>query len=91
MVRSAPPENASLPEVMTQPLMAASPATRRRSFFELVDDLRSSSTFIGRPGMSQVTSAMPSPSTSNLKFGEVHDLVSLSPSQRERAAASAAG
>ena len=53
MVRSAPPENASLPEVMTQPLMASSPAT--------VSTICASSpitsgviTFMERPGMSQV-------------------------------------
>ena len=39
MVRSAPPENASLPEVMTQPLIAASAATVSTICDELVDDL----------------------------------------------------
>ena len=67
MVRSAPPENASLPEVMTQPLMASSPAT--------VSTICASSsitsgviTFMERPGMSQVASAMPSASISKRKL-----------------------
>src|SRR5665213_937099 len=67
IVRSAPPQKASLPEVMTTPLMAASPsifATRAES-----SSITSSvSTFIERPGMSQVISAMPSASVSRLKF-----------------------
>ena len=67
MVRSAPPQKASLPEVMTAPLMAASAAT-----FSTMPPSSSitsmSMTFIERPAMSQVTSAMPSASTSNLKF-----------------------
>src|SRR5258708_37981283 len=67
MVRSAPPPNVSLPEVMTAPLTAASEAT-------LVTIASSSAitsmsmTFIDLPGISQVTSAMPSASTSSLKF-----------------------
>ena len=66
-VRSAPAQNVSLPEVMTAPLIAASAAT-----FSTI--LPSSSitdrsmTFIDFPGMSQVMVAMPSPSTSTLKF-----------------------
>ena len=65
--RSAPAENASLPEVMTTPLTAASAEvcfTIASSSVIVV----SSSTFIERPGMSQVTSAMPSASVSILKF-----------------------
>ncbi len=67
MVRSAPPENVSLPDVITAPLMAASPATR--STIACSSSItETSSTFIDRPGMFQVTSAMPSPSVSNVKF-----------------------
>src|SRR6266700_4012311 len=65
--RSAPAENASLPEVTTTPLMAGSAEvcfTIASSSVMVV----SSSTFIERPGMSQVTSAMPSASVSSLKF-----------------------
>ena len=36
MVRSAPPQKASLPEVMTAPLMAASPATFSTSSAEFL-------------------------------------------------------
>ncbi|CKX58288.1 Uncharacterised protein [Mycobacterium tuberculosis] len=67
MVRSAPPENASLPEVMTTPLIAASlvvASTMAASSMLVV----SSSTFIDLPGISHVTSAMPSASVSTLKF-----------------------
>src|SRR3954462_8622166 len=67
MVRSAPPEKASLPEATTQPLMPASAAT--------ASTMRDSSsmtsrvmTFIERPGLSQVAVAMPSPSVSKRKF-----------------------
>src|SRR4051812_16949552 len=67
MVRSAPPEKASLPEATTQPLMPASAAT--------ASTMRDSSsmasrvmTFIERSGMSQVAVAMPSPSVSKRKF-----------------------
>src|SRR5271165_7035803 len=65
--RSAPPENASLPEVTTTPLIAASAEvcfTISSSSVIVV----SSSTFIERPGISHVTSAMPSASVSTLKF-----------------------
>src|SRR5262245_41461906 len=65
--RSAPAQNASLLEVMTTPLTAASAVV----CFTISSSSRievSSSTFIERPGMSQVTSAMPSASVSNLKF-----------------------
>src|SRR3954453_16753260 len=65
--RSAPPENASLPEVTTTPLTAASAEvcfTISASSVMVV----SSSTFIERPGMSHVTSAMPPASVSTLKF-----------------------
>src|SRR5437016_2433453 len=67
MVRSAPPPNVSLPEVTTAPLIAASAAT-----FSTIASISSttdmSMTFIDLPGMSQVISAMPSASTSNLKL-----------------------
>src|SRR6202051_4115018 len=65
--RSAPAENASLPEVTTTPFTAASAEV----CFTISASSRivvSSSTFIERPGMSQVTSAMPSASVSTLKF-----------------------
>src|SRR5450631_212913 len=65
--RSAPAENASLPEVTTTPLTAASAEvcfTIASSSVIVV----SSSTFIERPGISHVTSAMPSASVSTLKF-----------------------
>src|SRR5579871_5174820 len=65
--RSAPAQNASLLEVMTTPLTAASDVVcltiSSSSSIEV-----SSSTFIERPGISQVTSAMPSASVSSLKF-----------------------
>src|SRR5712664_2361739 len=65
--RSAPPENASLPEVTTTPLTALSAEV----CFTISSSSRivaSSSTFIERPGVSHVTSAMPSASVSTLKF-----------------------
>src|SRR5258706_16422720 len=65
--RSAPAENASLREVTTTPLTAASAEvcfTISSSSVIVV----SSSTFIDRPGISHVTSAMPSASVSILKF-----------------------
>ena len=68
IVRSAPPQKASLAEVTTAPLMAASVAT----FSTMAPSSAITSmvmTFIERSAMSQVTSAMPSASTSNLKFG----------------------
>ena len=65
--RSAPPEKLSLPEAMTQPLIAGFAATS--------STIRKSSsptsvvmTFIERPGMSQVASAMPWSSVSKRKF-----------------------
>src|SRR5262245_37234620 len=67
MVRSAPPQNAALPEVMTAPLIAASLVT-------LSTTVPSSSmasivmTFIERSGMSHVINAIPSASTSILKL-----------------------
>src|SRR5882762_9195969 len=67
MVRSAPPPKVSLPDVMTAPLMAASVATLATTASSSVITSMSM-TFIDLPGMSQVTSAMPSPSTSSLKF-----------------------
>ncbi len=61
--RSAPPLNVSLPEVTTAPFTASSPAT-----FSISASSSSmtpaSKTFIERSGMSQVISAIPSPSTS---------------------------
>ena len=85
MVRSAPPEKLSLPEVMTQPLIAASAATA-------LDDAASSSitsgvmTFIERPGMSQVASAMPSASMSKRKVQVERSHDRLLPSLRLRPA-----
>src|SRR5512138_2756238 len=67
MVRSAPPPKVSLPEVMTAPLTAASAATFSTSPSSS-SITEKSITFIDLPGMSQVTSAMPSASTSNLKL-----------------------
>src|SRR5215469_1043988 len=67
IVKSAPPQKASLPAVMTAPLMAASFSTL--STMPVNSAITSMSmTFIERPGMSQVISAMPSPSTSTLKL-----------------------
>lgn len=67
MVRSAPPEKLSLPEVITAPLMAASAATwstiLSSSFIT-----SSVKTFIDLSGIFQVTSAMPSASVSTVKF-----------------------
>src|SRR5260370_8987591 len=65
--RSAPPENASLPEVTTTPLTALSAEV----CFTISSSSRivvSSSTFIERGGMSHVTRAMPSASVSTLRF-----------------------
>src|ERR1700687_885842 len=65
--RSATAENASLPEVTTTPLTAASADV----CFTISSNSKivvSSSTFIERPGMFHVTSAMPSASVSTLKF-----------------------
>ena len=70
MVRSAPPQNASLPDVSTAPLMAASVATRS-AIAASSSVTFSSMTFIERPGMFQVTSAMPSASISKVKFWKV--------------------
>ena len=67
MVRSAPPEKLSLPEVMTQPLIAASRRDRLDDLRQLVHHL-GVMTFIERPGMSQVASAMPSASISKRKL-----------------------
>src|SRR5829696_6305470 len=67
MVRSAPPEKASLPEAITQPLMAASLATA--STIAASSPITSGViTFMERPGMSQVASAMPSESVSKRKL-----------------------
>src|SRR5262245_20725236 len=67
IVRSAPPQKASLPEVTTTPLMAVSAATLSTSApnSSITPVLM---TFMERPAMSQVTSAIPSASTSILKF-----------------------
>jgi hypothetical protein len=66
MVMSAPPEKESfLPEVKTAPLTASSATTW--SMIASSSSITSSvNTFIERSGMSQVTSAMPSPSTSTV-------------------------
>jgi hypothetical protein len=67
MARSAPAQNVSLPEVMTTPLIAASLATS--STMALSSSMTFKSiTFIERPGLSQVTSAMPSESVAILKL-----------------------
>src|SRR4051812_44079607 len=80
MVRSAPPPNVSLPDVITAPLMAASVET-----FSTIPSSSSitdtSMTFIVLPGMSQVISAMPSASTSSLKFA-----IAVSPRETRLAA-----
>src|ERR1700693_1454192 len=73
MVRSAPALKLSLVEPTTAPLMAASFATLS-TIEESSSTTFASITFIERPGISQVTSAMPSASTSNLKL--VKDIVS---------------
>ena len=68
--RSAPAEKASLPEVITTPLTAAS-AVVWSTMAPSSSTVVVSSTFIERPGMSHVTSAMPSASVSILKFLKV--------------------
>src|SRR4051795_2546062 len=68
--RSAPAENASFPEVTTTPLTAAS-AEVCFTICSSSATVVSSSTFIERPGISHVTSAMPSASVSILKFLKV--------------------
>ena len=67
MERSAPAQNASFAEVMTTPFTAASAVVCFNISSSSVVEV-SSSTFIERPGMSQVASAMPSASVSSLKF-----------------------
>src|SRR5689334_15944558 len=67
MVRSAPPQNVSLAEVMTAPLTAASADTLSASASSSWM-VAMSMTFIDLPGMSQVISAMPSASSSYLKL-----------------------
>src|SRR3569833_945888 len=67
MVRSAPPQKASLPDVTTTPLMAASATTLSR-MAESSAVVSAVMTFIDRPGISQVTSAMPAVSTSYLNM-----------------------
>src|SRR5436190_7913087 len=66
-VRSAPPLKVSLPEVITAAWMAESLLTSS-TMVESSSTTFVSMTFIERPGMSQVTSAMPSASTSNRKL-----------------------
>ena len=71
IVRSAPPEKPSLPEVITAPLIAASDATCSTNV--PISSITSAlSTFIERPGMSQVMSAIPSESVSMRKLVELH-------------------
>ena len=65
--RSAPADSASLAEVMTTPFTAASAEVCLMISSSSLTEV-SSSTFIERPGMSQVTNAMPSASVSTLKF-----------------------
>src|SRR3569623_937613 len=65
--KSAPAQNASLAEVMTTPFTAASAVVALTIASSSLVEV-SSSTFIERPGMSQVTSAMPSESVSPLKL-----------------------
>src|SRR3954471_20991378 len=65
--RSAPAEKASLPDVTTTPLIAAS-AVVWSTMVPSSSMVCVSSTFIERPGISHVTSAMPSASVSSLKF-----------------------
>src|SRR6201999_2510784 len=72
--RSAPADSASLPEVMTTPFTAASAEVCLMISSSSPIEV-SSSTFIERPGMSQVTSAMPSASVSTLKFLKVLDVI----------------
>jgi len=67
MVRSAPAQNVSLPEVITTPLTAASAAIVSTIPVSSSITLRSM-TFIERPGASQAMSAMPSASVSSLKL-----------------------
>ena len=67
IVRSAPPESASLPEVTTTPFTLASAVVSATILSSSSITLRSN-TFIDLPGLSQVTSAMPSASVSTLKF-----------------------
>src|SRR6185312_10278655 len=65
--KSAPAQNASLADVMTTPFTAASSVVCFRIASSSLVEV-SSSTCIERPGISQVTSAMPSASVSTLKF-----------------------
>ena len=67
MVRSAPPEKVSLPEVMTTPLTAGS-ATAASTAVLRSWPTDSSMTFIDLPCMSQVRTAIPSASTDQVKF-----------------------
>jgi hypothetical protein len=59
MARSAPAQNAGLADVMTTPRMASSVFSRSTSASSSSSTV-SSITFIERPGMSQVTTWMPS-------------------------------
>ncbi len=77
-VRSAPAQNVSLPEVTTAPLIAASAAIFS-TIFDNSSITARSMTFIERPGMSQVMSAMPSASTSSLKLSRSPSARSFTP------------
>ncbi len=70
IVRSAPAQNVSLPEVMTTPLTAPSVASSS-TIADSSSVAAASMTFIVRPGAFQVTSAMPSPSMSSVKLAKV--------------------
>ena len=67
IVRSAPPEKLSLPEVMTQPFTAGS-ATTASTMVSISSITACVMTFIERPGQSQVANATPSASVSKRKF-----------------------
>ncbi len=83
MVKSAPPENPSLPEVKTAPLTEASDAIL--SAIAPISAITSAfSTFIERPGMSQVASMTPSESVSTRKLVKFMIVVSGSTVRRVR-------
>jgi len=67
MARSAPAQNVSFPEVTTTPLTAAS-ATAASKMAPSSAMTERSITFMERPGLSQVTIAMPSKSVATLKL-----------------------
>ena len=70
MLRSAPPEKVSLPEVRMTPVTASSVAMRV-TIASSSSITATSKTFIERPGMSQVTVRMPSGSWSVRKFASL--------------------